>query len=123
MSSNFDKIKKDLLDKYDISRDGKISEEDLKTIERIAEIEVKKAKERDRDRREDTQRKMAWFSLFGMLLYPVLIVFTAWIQLNQGAEILGSMAAVYFGSVAVIVAAFFGAQAYQHSQNKDNTQG
>jgi len=32
--------------------------------------------------------------------------------IDQAAKILGDMAAVYFVSVAAIVAAFFGAQAY-----------
>ena len=40
------------------------------------------------------------------------VMVTELINLHQAAEILGSMASVYFVSVAGIVAAFFGAQAW-----------
>jgi hypothetical protein len=59
----------------------------------------------------DAQRKMAWFSLSGMLLYPAIVLIAVLIGVDQAAKILGDMAAVYFVSVAAIVAAFFGAQA------------
>ena len=115
MNSDFNKIKLELLNKYDLTGDGKITEEELNTLERIAELESKRAKERDRDKREDTQRKMAWFSLFGMLFYPLSIIITTSLGLYQGAELLGAMANIYFVSVAAIVATFFGSQAYQNS--------
>lgn len=115
MIRDFEKYRKDLYKKYDITGDGIITQDELDTLERIADIESKKAKERDRDKREDAQRKMAWFSLMGMLLYPLSIVITTWTGLDSAAEILGSMASIYFVSVAAIVAAFFGAQAYQNS--------
>lgn len=115
MNHNFNKFKNDLLKKYDMSGDGVITEEELRIIERIAEIESKKAKERDRDKREDAQRRMAWFSLAGMLLYPLSAVLSSFFGLAEGAQILSSMASIYFVSVAAIVAAFFGAQAYQNS--------
>ena len=60
----------------------------------------------------DAQRKMAWFALFGMLLYPFAVVLANWVGLDQASKILGDMAATYFVSVAEIVAAFFGTQAY-----------
>jgi len=60
----------------------------------------------------DAQRKMTWFALAGMLLYPGVVMGTEIFDLHQAATILGDMAAVYFVSVAGIVAAFFGAQAW-----------
>ena len=57
---------------------------------------------------------MSWFSLWGMLLYPSLVVASELFGLNQAASILGDMAAVYFVSVAGILAAFFGAQAWSN---------
>jgi hypothetical protein len=38
-------------------------------------------------------------------------VIAVWIGLDQAAKILGDMAAVYFVSVAAIVAAFYGKEA------------
>ena len=55
---------------------------------------------------------MAWFALWGMLLYPSMVVISVLVGLDQAAKILGDMAAVYFVAVAGIVAAFFGAQAF-----------
>jgi hypothetical protein len=60
----------------------------------------------------DAQRNMAWFALFGMLLYPFAVVLAVMIGLEQASKILGDMAATYFVSVAAIVAAFFGGQAF-----------
>jgi hypothetical protein len=111
---------KSLMEKYDIDGSGEITPEEMDTIERVIELESKKAKEKDRDKREDAQRAMAWFALFGMLLYPLAVVLASWLGLDQGADILGSMASIYFVSVAAIVAAFFGAQAYTSSHSDDH---
>ena len=62
---------------------------------------------------------MAWFALAGMLLYPSLVVLAVLMNMDQAAKILGDMAATYFVSVAAIVAAFFGKEAYIKSKNTD----
>jgi len=59
----------------------------------------------------DAQRTMAWYSLGGMLVYPIIVVLATVFNMDQAAKILGDMAGVYFIAVAGIVAAFFGAQA------------
>jgi hypothetical protein len=61
---------------------------------------------------------MAWFALWGMLLYPSLVVASSWIGLSQAADILGDMASVYFVAIAGLVAAFFGASAWANRSNK-----
>ena len=68
------------------------------------------------DKREDAQRKMAWFALFGMLLYPAAVVAAACFGLDHAATVLGDIAPTYFVSVAAIVAAFYGAQAYHSAK-------
>jgi len=75
-------------------------------------IEFKRKELEDADAMRDAQRKMAWFALAGMLLYPFAVVIAVAIGLDGAATILGNMAATYFVSVAAIVGAFFGAQAY-----------
>jgi hypothetical protein len=75
-------------------------------------MEFKRKELEDQDAMRDAQRKMAWFSLAGMLLYPAIVLIAVLAGIDQAAKILGDMAAVYFVSVAAIVAAFFGAQAY-----------
>ena len=90
----------------DTNGDGVVSDE-----ERQMYLEFKRKELEDQDAMRDAQRKMAWFSLAGMLLYPAIVLIANLIGMDQAAKILGDMAAVYFVSVAAIVAAFFGAQA------------
>jgi uncharacterized protein YrrD len=91
----------------DTNGDRKVSEEEHKMY-----MEFKRKELEDQDAMRDAQRKMTWFALSGMLLYPATVMATEIMNLHQAAEILGSMASVYFVSVAGIVAAFFGAQAW-----------
>ena len=90
--------------KYDIDGDGIVTDEELEIDERLMRLE-------NEDKRQDAQRNMAWFALAGMLLYPSGVVIALLLGLDQAAKILGDMAAVYYVSVAAIVAAYFGTQA------------
>jgi hypothetical protein len=56
-----------------------------------------------------------------MLLYPFAVVLAVAFGLDSAAKILGDMAATYFVSVAAIVAAFYGTQAYsKKTKNTDS---
>ena len=90
----------------DSNGDGKVSDKEHEMY-----MEFKRKELEDADAMRDAQRTMAWYSLYGMLLYPIAIVVATVAGLEQGAKILGDMAGVYFIAVAGIVAAFFGAQA------------
>lgn len=100
-----------VLDSADLNGDGVVSETELAMHEKMINIE-------NADQREDAQRKMAWFALAGMLLYPFAVILAVVGGLDKGAEILGDMAATYFVSVAAIVAAFYGTQAYGKDKGK-----
>ena len=91
-------------EKYDLDGDGIVTDEEFEMDQKFVRLE-------NEDKKEDAQRYMAWFALWGMLLYPSLVVFSILISLDQAAKILGDMAAVYYVSVAAIVAAYFGSQA------------
>jgi len=91
----------------DLNGDGHISQEEMDM-----HLEFKRKELEDQDAMRDAQRSMAWFALFGMLLYPFAVVAATFLNLDSAASVLGSMAATYFVSVAAIVMAFFGAQAY-----------
>ena len=104
-------LEKKLNHPADTNGDGRVSDEEHKMY-----LEFKRKELDDQDAMRDAQRKMAWFALFGMLLYPFAVVLANWIKLESASQILGDMAATYFVSVAAIVAAFFGTQAY--SKNK-----
>ena len=91
----------------DLNGDNVVSDE-----EREMYLEFRRKELEDQDAMRDAQRSMTWFALWGMLLYPATVMATELLNLHQAATILGDMAAVYFVSVAGIVAAFFGAQAW-----------
>jgi len=90
----------------DSNGDGKVSKAEEKMY-----LEFKRKELEDADAMRDAQRQMAWYSLYGMLLYPVLVIGTNFAGYEKAGDILGDMAGVYFIAVAGIVAAFFGAQA------------
>ena len=90
-----------VLNEADLDGDGIVSNDELNKHERILRIE-------NEDKKEDAQRNMAWFALFGMLLYPFAVVLAAWMGLSGASDILGDMAPTYFVSVAALVAAYYG---------------
>jgi uncharacterized membrane protein YccF (DUF307 family) len=91
--------------------DGIVSDNEMMMEERMIELEDKRSDMENEDKKQDAQRNMAWFALFGMLLYPAFVIGSTLIGLDKAATILGDMAAVYFVSVAAIVAAFYGKEA------------
>ena len=91
----------------DTNGDGKVSAEEHQMY-----MEFKRKELEDADAMRDAQRNMAWFALFGMLLYPFAVVVASLAGLDQAQATLGDMAPTYFVAVAGIVAAFFGAQAF-----------
>ena len=95
------------LEEADTNGDGHISNGELEM-----HLEFKRKELEDADAMRDAQRKMAWFSLFGMLLYPAAVVGASLAGLSEAQGTLGDMAPTYFVAVAGIVAAFFGAQAW-----------
>ncbi len=91
----------------DVNGDGYVTPDEQKMY-----LEFKRKELEDADAMRDAQRKMAWFALGGMLLYPFAVVLAVLIGLDSASKILGDMAATYFVAVAGIVAAFFGSQAF-----------
>jgi len=91
----------------DTNGDGKVTK-----VEEAMYLEFKRKELEDADAMRDAQRKMTWFALGGLLLYPFAVVIAVMAGLDSASKILGDMAATYFVAVAGIVAAFFGSQAY-----------
>ena len=71
-------------------------------------LDDKRRQIEDEDAHRDQTRKMAWFALWGMLLYPFAVVFTSALGLDNASSIIGSMASIYFVSVAGVVSVFMG---------------
>ena len=103
----------EIAERMDTNGDGHISAE-----EAAMDLEFKRKRLEDADAMRDAQRNMAWFALFGMLLYPFAVVLAVLVGLSQAAEVLGSMAPTYFVSVAAIVAAFYAKEAMSGGEKK-----
>lgn len=74
-------------------------------------LEFKRKELEDKDAQRDAIRKMAWFSLFGLLLYPFGIFLTSAFGLDNASSLIADIAPTYFASIAVLVSAFFAADA------------
>lgn len=96
---------------FDRDGDGIITDEEF-------ELEREMMRAENEDKKEDQIRRMAWFALWGLLIYPVGIVVTDLLPFSfeSTSQLLADIAPTYFVSVSALVGAFFGAQAYQKSK-------
>lgn len=97
--------------------DGVITDEEMARAKEIAEFDHKRKMQENEDKKEDQIRQMAWFALWGMLLYPILILITSIFGVEDAAQLIGDIAPTYFVAIAGLVAAFFGAQAYSKGKS------
>jgi hypothetical protein len=100
-------------EKIDLDGDGNISEQEMQIY-----LESKRREMEDEDAKRDQQRKMVWFALFGMLLYPLFVFGTEALGFSGASGVIGDMAPTYFMAVSVVVGAFFGADAYVKGKGK-----
>jgi len=91
-------------EKADTNGDGCIKEPEWERLR----LEDKRKRIEDEDAHRDQTRKMAWFALWGMLLYPTAVMVASMLGLESAANIIGSMASIYFVSVAGVVSVFMG---------------
>jgi hypothetical protein len=105
------------LQEADTNGDGYVSSEELSMY-----LEFKRKELEDQDAQRDAMRKMTWFALWGMLLYPVTIVIASWLDVDDAATIIGNIAPTYFVAISALVAAFFGANAYSASKKSEAPQ-
>ena len=94
------------MQKYDLNGDGVLDEQERRIM-----LEDMRRKMEDEDAQRDSIRKMAWFALFGLLLYPFGIFLSNAFGMDTAANLIADIAPTYFASIAVLVSAFFGASA------------
>lgn len=99
---------KKYLHEADTNGDGVVSEEEHKMY-----LEFKRKELEDKDAQRDAIRKMAWFALFGLLVYPIGIAITSAFGMDNASQLIADIAPTYFASIAVLVSAFFGADAFK----------
>lgn len=99
---------------FDKDGDGIVTDEEF-----ALEREMMRAE--NEDAKEDQIRRMAWFALWGMLIYPIGIVIADIIGYETTGQLLADIAPTYFVAISALVASFFGAQAYQKTRNGNGT--
>ena len=95
---------------FDKDGDGIVTDEEM-----ALEREMMRAE--NEDKKEDQIRRMAWFALWGMLLYPIGIFVADTVGYETTGQLLADIAPTYFVAIAGLVGAFFGAQAYQKTRS------
>ena len=100
-----------IFNELDKDGDGIVTDEEMARAKEIAEFEHKRAMQENEDKKEDQIRKMAWFALWGMLIYPATILVTSMLGYEKAATLISDIAPTYFVAIAGLVAAFFGANA------------
>ena len=88
----------------DYNGDGVITNEELDMQRKMLEME-------DADAQRDAIRKMAWFALAGLLLYPFGIFLADAFGMGKAAQLIADIAPTYFASIAVLCSAFFASDA------------
>ena len=101
-------------EKADLDGDGQISQKEMEIY-----LEDKRRRMEDDDAQRDAIRKMAWFSLIGLLIYPIGIAITSAFGMDKASTLIADIAPTYFASIAVLVSAFFGADALKGKGKKD----
>ena len=99
---------------FDKDGDGIVTDEELALEREMMRAENENAK-------EDQIGRMAWFALWGMLIYPIGIVIADIIGYETTGQLLADIAPTYFVAISALVASFFGAQAYQKTRNGNGT--
>jgi hypothetical protein len=93
---------------YDFNANGKIDPD-----EREIMIEDRRRRMEDADAKRDAQRRMTWFALSGMVLYPLAILVASLLGLADAASLIADIATVYVVAVSGVTAAYFGFNAME----------
>ena len=96
------------LEEYDMNGNGKIDRD-----ERAIMLEDRRRRMEDADAKRDAQRRMTWFALAGMVLYPVAILIASLLGLDAAAGLIADIATVYVVAVSGVTAAYFGFNAME----------
>lgn len=100
------------LERFDANMNGNISLKELDIAERVLEIEL-------REEKADTQRRMAWVALWSMVVFTC-VLFLPIISDSRIAS-LADLFGLFYISIAGILGAFFGVQAWMSNQDRSYT--
>jgi hypothetical protein len=106
-----DKVKvAELLKKYDLDNSNDLSDSELSLAKQLIEIEAEKAKEQDRDLKENQLRYMAWVSMISMIAVTIFL-FLPILPVDRLLA-LDNLIQMFYIAQAGVIASFFGSSAY-----------
>lgn len=91
------------LEKYDHNGNGVLDSE-----EREIMLEDRRREMDDADAKRDAQRRITYMSASGILAFPFSVIITEALGLSGASTLLADMSTIYYGSISVIVASYFG---------------
>lgn len=91
------------MSEYDLNGNGVIDPD-----EREIMLEDRRRTMEDNDAKRDAQRRMTWFALSGMVMYPAAILLCSVMGLDVAAGLIADIANIYVVSVSALVGAYFG---------------
>lgn len=94
-------------EKFDKNKDGVVTQEEIDRQRMIIEIELGEQKAR-------TQKRMAWIALYA-IIGVTCYLFTPFIN-DSRVEAIADLLGLFYVSLAGIVAAYFGVQAWVQTQ-------
>jgi hypothetical protein len=100
-----------MTNEYDFNGNGIIDPE-----EREIMIEDRRRKMEDADAKRDAQRRMTWFALAGMVMYPLAILLASLMGYSEAAGLIADIATVYVVAVSGVTAAYFGFNAMESNK-------
>jgi hypothetical protein len=91
------------MQKYDMNGNGVLDPE-----ERELMLEDRRREMDDADAKRDAQRRITYMAASGILLFPFSVVATEAFGLSGASTLLADMSTIYYGSISVIIGAYFG---------------
>ena len=102
------------LSKMDTNGDNVISQKEYEESERAIRLELLK----NQDQKEDSKLKMVWYSLFSLMVFPLLLMISSVFGLEDSGKHLSEMSSIFFLTIGGIVSVYFGADSYQKRNGK-----
>lgn len=96
-------MRKDIEKMIDSNLDGVITNDELQAADKIQELQ-------DKMEKSQTQAKMAWLSLIGILVFTAFL-FTPYVDVSK-LDTIGEFIGMFYISLAGVLATFMGTQAW-----------
>ena len=96
-------MRKDIKQMVDSNSDGLVTDEEINLANKMHELQEKV-------RKSESQEKMAWIALFGIILFTAFL-FSSYIEIDKVDKI-GEFIGMFYITLAGVVATYMGTQAW-----------